>query len=69
MAKVDYKEGKIVLTVTPEEMLDLRKHALECAVRLYADHGNIQSLLVQDEILALADKFNIHLLRNPGENG
>ena len=68
MAKVDRENGKIVLTVTPEEMLDLRKHALECAVRLYANR-DISRPLVQKELLELADKFNLHLLRNPGENG
>ena len=68
MAKVAYENGKMTLTVTPEEMLDIRKHALDCAVRLYANR-DISRILVQKELLELADKFNLHLLRNPGENG
>ena len=68
MAKVNHENGKMTLTVTPEEMLDMRKHALDCAVRLYANK-DVKNPLVLEELLALADKFNIHLLRNPGANG
>lgn len=68
MARVDYERDKLVLNVTPEEMLDLRKHALDCAVRMYVGQ-DIKSPIVQQDLLALADRFNLHLLRNPGKNG
>lgn len=68
MARVDFEGDKIILNVSPEERLDLRKHALYCAVRMYVGQ-EIKSPIVQQDLLALADRFNLHLLRNPSENG
>jgi len=59
MATVDMV--KKTFTIDPDELLDIRKHALECAVRLYAD-GRMSAEFVMN----MAKQFEEHLTRKVG---
>lgn len=55
----DGTEGSFLLS--PEELLDIRKHALDCASRLGTGGAYPTS-----EIINIAKKFEEHLTRNTG---
>jgi hypothetical protein len=58
----DTMTGKF--TLTPEEALDIRKHALECACRI-AQEGRHQEADI-NYLLMVAKKFEFHLARDTG---
>ena len=66
MAIVELIEDTMIgkFTLTPEEALDIRKHALECACRI-AQKGRHQEADIS-YLLIVAKKFEAHLSRNTG---
>ena len=48
-------------TIDPDELLDIRNHALECAVR--AMQGNCSLVADAKIVLAVAKEFEEHLTR------
>ena len=50
-------------TISADELLDIRKHALECACHLRAQGG-----YDSEKVLAIAKKFEEHLVRNSGND-
>lgn len=55
----DGTEGSFLLS--PEELLDIRKHALHCASRYSAERG-----YDVEDLLRFAKRFEEHLTRNAG---
>lgn len=67
MAVVELIEGTMIgkFTITAEEALDIRKHALECAVHaLPRDRKQPQDI---DYLLRVAKQFEAHLSRNTND--
>lgn len=68
MATVELIEGTMIgkFTITAEEALDIRKHALECAVQaLPRDRNGVPDI---NYLLSVAKQFEAHLTRNT-DNG
>lgn len=64
MASVELIEGTMIgkFTITGEEALELRRHALECACRVYQGLGDYRTN--EYAILNMAKLFESHLSRN-----
>ena len=66
MAKIELIEGTDTasMTISPDELLDIRKHALECVCR-FAPRSRHQSHDI-DYLLQVVKRFEEHLTRNIG---
>ena len=62
MATID--SDKKTFTIDPDELLDIRKHALECVCR-FAPRSRHQSHDI-DYLLVVAKRFEEHLTRKVG---
>jgi hypothetical protein len=70
MADIDMDRNPdfAVFDFSPDEVIDIRKHALECAGRFLAARNSYQPGDI-DFMLKITERFEEHLMRGVPKNG